>query len=162
MRKRAEEEIEHAINKILHLYKIVQEACHGGAFNGVFIRCLMADATKIINLIKDLLLTESKGHVSNKTIVKVCDNHITLLTCLDGAFSAPRKEDPAFADIKKARLFVSKSMERWRAMGFLVAPKVHVLEVHSVSQIWRLKEFGVFRLFGGLRRAVASRGCKTG
>lgn len=141
-RKRTENGIEHAINKIVHLYKIVREAYHGGAFNGVCIRRLMADATKIIDLIKDLLLTESKGHVSNETIAKVCDDHAKLLTCLDGAFSALRKEDPTFADIEKAKQLVLKSMERWRAMGLSVTPKAHVLEVHSVSQLLRLAEFG--------------------
>ena len=134
--------LKNLISKIWKQYHIVREAYHGGDFNGVCVRRFMASANKNMEEIAAVLKQESKGHVSNAEIDRICAQYADLFTCMDGAFSALRTENPTCQDVDKAREFVTKTMERWRSIGLSVTPKAHVFEDHAVEKMNDYLDFG--------------------
>lgn len=134
-RKCREGGVESAINAILHRYNIKREAYHGGDLNGVCVRRLMADCEEILEEIAKLLKAESKGHVLNEDIDKICKDHALLLRRIDMAISGFRKQNPTEASIEKTERAIKASMALLRKLGLSVTPKAYVLEDHAIRQM---------------------------
>jgi pyridoxine 5'-phosphate synthase PdxJ len=75
-----------------------------------------------------------------------------ILQLFDGFFSEIRKdaEQSTQESRLKSERFITKAMERWRALGISVSPKGHAAEYEQIVQNKVLKGVGDFIFHGGL------------
>ena len=136
--------IESLIEDVFKKRRAQRQAYHGGDFNGVDIRRIMADAEKIFDEIGEILVRNAKREkdCTGRQIRDKCKEYGKLTTLLDGAFSMLRLTDASDDDCNKAAQYISKAMTLWRKLGFSVTPKAHILEDHAVKQMRRLGGLG--------------------
>jgi hypothetical protein len=127
-------------------YKINRGAYHGGTFNGVHCRLLMADAEPIFEDIKAYLL--SVDHETNieteAEIIKNCDTMKHLLVELNTFFSILRMpfgtpKEEQFTMLEEALVQIKKL---WNELGLSHTPKYHVLLRHALEQMRRIDGLG--------------------
>lgn len=145
-RKRTAKEnsIESKIEDVFKKRHAQRQAYHGGDFNGVDIRRIMADAEKIFEEIGEVLVRNGRAVrvMTGRHVRERCRDYGDLMTLLDGAFSKLRLADASEDDCNAAAQYMSKAMEQWRGFGFSVTPKAHILEDHAVDQMLRLGGIG--------------------
>jgi hypothetical protein len=115
---------------LLEQFKISRASYHGGDFNGVCCRRLVASAKPISDEVRQILIRKKDEACEDATINKKVDGIEVILGLLDAAFAYLNILHPTEEDKIKAREAVDALSRHWRKMGLRVTLKAHVVEKH--------------------------------
>ena len=115
---------------MLKKYGASREAYHGGDFNGVSCRCIAQSAKAIFQELKVVLTEKKREGAPEEYIVETLDNIAELVGIIDAAMAALMVIFPTQEEREKARFLCTKAMMLWRALGFSVTLKAHIIDHH--------------------------------
>jgi hypothetical protein len=112
--------------KVLGKYNAKCEAYHGGDFNGVSCRNLVANIVEIMLDFHAIVMQEKDDSCSDDEANKMCNGFLAVFCLIDAAFSALFVIDPTESEILDAENKVKKLMKEWRDQGMSVTLKAHI------------------------------------
>ena len=137
-RRKEEDSIYTAIDKIFQKYGANRAHYFGREFEGIDIRKIMASADSLFGVGGEIR-AELLKHASNETVVekihKTCHDVGLALKLWDGAFSYIHAIDPSEEHCNNTQKRIDMAMAQIRAMGFSITPKMHGMEKHVVNQM---------------------------
>ena len=144
-----ERKIKNELEKILATYGVSNAKYHGGTYEGVTLLKLMNDLDDIFDEIQIYLINElqrdATGMICTKEEIKeVCGHYKELLGLVDGTFSILRTKSDDIQEhhYQLADRFITALLEKWRAFGFRVTPKLHSIEDHGVPDMMFFEGIG--------------------
>ena len=118
------------VEQLLESFKISSAAYHGGEFNGVCCRRLVANAKVITDEVRGILFRKKDESCETDEIQSKIDALEALLGLIDAAFAYLNIDHPTEDEKKKARESVDALSHYWRSVGLSVTLKAHVMEKH--------------------------------
>ena len=119
-----------SFEKVLKKYGASREAYHGGDFNGVSCRCIAQSAKAIFQELKVVLIEKKREGAPEEYIIETLGNIAELVGIIDAAMAALMVIFPTQEEREKARFLCTKAMMLWRALGFSVTLKAHIIDHH--------------------------------
>jgi hypothetical protein len=141
-RGRPTESIIAQFEKVLRKYNAKREAYHGGDFNGVSCRKLVANIVEIMLEFHVIIMQEKDASCSDDEANKMCNGFLAVCGLIDAAFSALLVIDPTGSEILDAENKVKKLMKEWRGQGMSVTLKAHIFEHHVIAKMRELGGLG--------------------
>lgn len=108
------------VEHFLEQFNILQAAYHGGDFNGVYCRRLVASVKLISNEIREILLWEKDWTCDDTAINNKVDELEVVLGMLDATFAYLNSLHPTEEEKIKAREAPNDLSRCWRTMGLKV------------------------------------------
>jgi hypothetical protein len=136
--------------KLKENWNVERSRYHGGDLKGPAVRRLMENYADICSAMENILLeavTEKDwSDMKEAQITEHCRVTAEILQLFDGFFAEIRKysEQSTEESRLKSEMFITKAMERLRALGISVSPKGHAAEYEQILQNMVLKGVGGF------------------
>ena len=150
-RKWTAKKIKIGIEQILCQNGIDVAKYHGGTYEGVTLLKLMRKLDDvfcdIVRYLKDELEKDATYMMcTTEEIEEVCGHYKELLGLINGTFTMLRikSDDIKDEDYDIAERFVRALLQKCRAFGFSVTPKMHSIEDHAIAMMRFLKGLGDF------------------
>jgi hypothetical protein len=154
----ARREVEKDLGKISRpIWEQIEEGCfvklgierpyyHGGKYNGKATIKLLSDAQKVIDAVKDFILTKvpEATRCSDDEVIKQMNVFVDFFTVFDSIFSNSRTPVGHLSELKEEETNkgIALGLKMWRDLDMSVSPKLHVLEDHLYSQLSLFKGLG--------------------
>jgi hypothetical protein len=139
-------------NDIIHGHRISREAYHGGTLIGEHVRQLLQNGDDIMDKLKLLVLDDSENHKpyaesEKEYIITFIDNMMVAMKILNVIFHTMNDAYTIHTDLQCRQFetlctFIGRF---WReALEISVPPKIHLLESHVATLMWRIRCIGCF------------------
>lgn len=129
-RGKPEASIVSEIEMFLETFKVSRAAYHGGDFNGVSCRRLVANAHPISDELRQILIRKKNEACEDTTIHKKMEDLESIMGLLDATFAYLNVSHPTQEEKTKAEEAVNTLSRHWRKMGLRMTLKAHVVEKH--------------------------------